>query len=180
MTTTGKILEIPGYAEILVDDRGCRPLLACLSARSRCRHGHWPGALLRWSIVVAGTATTFHPGGYCRRQTRGSRFREGARGARGAYRGWKRSNLVMVTAVKRPGGETREKVAAGPHARNRHRASPPTLNDNCSILGIHVPNEFNEASGVAVKHARCPRLSAGNPSGGGAGARRGRSVLHGQ
>jgi hypothetical protein len=30
----------------------------------------------------------------------------------------------MVTAVKRPAGETRGKVAAGPHAGQRHRASP--------------------------------------------------------
>jgi hypothetical protein len=38
--------------------------------------------------------------------------------------GWKRSNLTMVTAVKRPAGETRGKLAAGPNARQRHRASP--------------------------------------------------------
>ena len=30
----------------------------------------------------------------------------------------------MVTAVKRPAGETRGKVAAGPHAGQCHRASP--------------------------------------------------------
>ena len=30
----------------------------------------------------------------------------------------------MVTAVKRPAGETRGKVAAGPDAGQRHRASP--------------------------------------------------------
>jgi hypothetical protein len=30
----------------------------------------------------------------------------------------------MVTAVKRPAGETRGKLAAGPNARQRHRASP--------------------------------------------------------
>jgi len=39
-------------------------------------------------------------------------------------RGWKRSDLAMVTAVKRPAGETRGKLAAGPDARQRHRASP--------------------------------------------------------
>jgi hypothetical protein len=31
---------------------------------------------------------------------------------------------VMVTAVKRPAGETRGKVAAGPDTGQRHRASP--------------------------------------------------------
>ena len=30
----------------------------------------------------------------------------------------------MVTAVKRPAGESRGKVAAGPNDRQRHRASP--------------------------------------------------------
>ena len=30
----------------------------------------------------------------------------------------------MATAVKRPAGESRGKVAAGPNARNRRRASP--------------------------------------------------------
>ena len=38
--------------------------------------------------------------------------------------GWKRSNLATVTAVKRPAGETRGKLAAGPNAGQRHRASP--------------------------------------------------------
>ena len=38
--------------------------------------------------------------------------------------GWKRSNLTTVTAVKRPAGETRGKLAAGPDVRQRHRASP--------------------------------------------------------
>ena len=38
--------------------------------------------------------------------------------------GWKRSDLTMVTAVKRPAGETRGKLAAGPDVRQRHRASP--------------------------------------------------------
>ena len=38
--------------------------------------------------------------------------------------GWKRSDLATVTAVKRPAGETRGKLAAGPNARQRHRASP--------------------------------------------------------
>ena len=38
--------------------------------------------------------------------------------------GWKRSDLATVTAVKRPAGESRGKVAAGPDVRNRHRASP--------------------------------------------------------
>ena len=37
---------------------------------------------------------------------------------------WKRSDLAMITAVKRPAGESRGKVAAGPNARQRHRASP--------------------------------------------------------
>jgi hypothetical protein len=38
--------------------------------------------------------------------------------------GWKRSDLATVTAVKRPAGETRGKLAAGPNVRQRHRASP--------------------------------------------------------
>ena len=38
--------------------------------------------------------------------------------------GWKRSDLATVTAVKRPAGETRGKLAAGPNIRQRHRASP--------------------------------------------------------
>jgi len=38
--------------------------------------------------------------------------------------GWKRSDLATVTAVKRPAGETRGKLAGGPNARQRHRASP--------------------------------------------------------
>ena len=55
--------------------------------------------------------------------------------------GWKRSDLAMITAVKRPAGESRGKVAAGPNARQRHRASPPTL--------------------PAVRHARRKRLHHG-------------------
>ena len=43
-------------------------------------------------------------------------------GSRGG--GWKRGDLAMVTAVKRPEGETRGKLAAGTNARQRHRASP--------------------------------------------------------
>jgi hypothetical protein len=39
-------------------------------------------------------------------------------------RGLETERMVMVTAVKRPAGETRGKVAAGPDARQRHRASP--------------------------------------------------------
>jgi hypothetical protein len=38
--------------------------------------------------------------------------------------GWKRSDLATVTAVKRPAGETRGKLAARPDVRQRHRASP--------------------------------------------------------
>ena len=38
--------------------------------------------------------------------------------------GWKRSDLATVTAVKRPAGESRGKVTAGPNVRQRHRASP--------------------------------------------------------
>ncbi len=34
------------------------------------------------------------------------------------------ATLTMATAVKRPAGESRGKVAAGPDARRRHRASP--------------------------------------------------------
>jgi hypothetical protein len=34
----------------------------------------------------------------------------------------------MVTAVKRPAGETRGKVAAGPDTGERHRASPRPYN----------------------------------------------------
>jgi hypothetical protein len=34
------------------------------------------------------------------------------------------ATLAMVTAVKRPAGESRGKVAAGPNDRRRHRASP--------------------------------------------------------
>ena len=39
-------------------------------------------------------------------------------------RGLETEHPVMVTAVKRPAGETRGKVAAGPDAGQRHRASP--------------------------------------------------------
>jgi hypothetical protein len=38
-------------------------------------------------------------------------------------------HLAMVTAVKRPAGETRGKVAAGPDAGQRHRASPRPYNE---------------------------------------------------
>ena len=39
-------------------------------------------------------------------------------------RGLETERPAMVTAVKRPAGETRGKVAAGPDAGQRHRASP--------------------------------------------------------
>ncbi len=39
-------------------------------------------------------------------------------------RGLETERPVMVTAVKRPAGETQGKVAAGPGAGQRHRASP--------------------------------------------------------
>jgi hypothetical protein len=40
------------------------------------------------------------------------------------WRGLETEHPVMVTAVKRPAGETRGKVAAGPDAGQCHRASP--------------------------------------------------------
>src|SRR6266480_3450422 len=39
-------------------------------------------------------------------------------------RGLETEHPAKVTAVKRPAGETRGKVAAGPNAGQRHRASP--------------------------------------------------------
>ena len=45
-------------------------------------------------------------------------------------RGLETERLVMVTAVKRPAGETRGKVAAGPDIRQRHRASPRPYSKN--------------------------------------------------
>src|SRR5215472_5912658 len=43
-------------------------------------------------------------------------------------RGLETEHPVMVTAVKRPAGETRGKVAAGPNTGQRHRASPRPYN----------------------------------------------------
>jgi hypothetical protein len=39
-------------------------------------------------------------------------------------RGLETEHLAMVTAAKRPAGETQGEVAAGPHTGQRHRASP--------------------------------------------------------
>jgi hypothetical protein len=45
----------------------------------------------------------------------------------------------MVTAVKRPAGETRGKVAAGPDAGQRHRASPrPYAILTCPVAPVQI------------------------------------------
>ncbi len=44
-------------------------------------------------------------------------------------RGLETEHPAMVTAVKRPAGETRGKVAAGPDAGQCHRASPRPYSD---------------------------------------------------
>jgi hypothetical protein len=41
--------------------------------------------------------------------------------------GWKRSDLAMVTVVKRPAGESRGKMAAGPTCQATPPRQPPTL-----------------------------------------------------
>jgi len=41
--------------------------------------------------------------------------------------GWKRSDLTMDAAVKRPAGESRGKVAAGPKRQATPPRQPPTL-----------------------------------------------------
>lgn len=55
----------------------------------------------------------------------------------------------MVTAVKRPAGETQGKVAAGPDAGQRHRASsrPYIL---FSFAGLQSRDGFGELSGAAI------------------------------
>ena len=45
----------------------------------------------------------------------------------------------MVTAVKRPAGESRGKVAAGPNTRNRHRASPRPYSKGESGVSVITP-----------------------------------------
>jgi len=57
-------------------------------------------------------------------------------------RGWKRSDLATVTAVKRPAGESRGKVAAGPDVRNRHRASPRPYRGEARLVTDRVMPVF--------------------------------------
>ena len=53
-------------------------------------------------------------------------------------RGLETEHPAMVTAVKRPAGETRGKVAAGPVAGQCHRASPRPyiLILECPVYGL--------------------------------------------
>ena len=69
--------------------------------------------------------------------------------------GWKRSDLATVTAVKRPAGETRGKLAAGPNARQRHRASPRPYagNDLARVPSRRVPPLPAPRPGRAVDEA---------------------------
>jgi hypothetical protein len=75
-------------------------------------------------------------------------------------RGLETEHLAMVTAVKRPAGETRAKVAAGPNAGQRHRASPRPYSE----IGVGSRDWLGSAplwaSGPSVS-----RLLAGDRSG---------------
>ena len=68
--------------------------------------------------------------------------------------GWKRSDLATVTAVKRPAGETRGKLAAGPNARQRHRASPRPYNKLLSFRKTRegvILKKFNQITNCYLK-----------------------------
>ena len=106
----------------------------------------WPSDGARpWSSAAAATRTSTLDGRPC--PTRNDHWRAGCeetrkpcsgrdrrkrtwpRAPRGGplhsmRRGLETEHPAMVTVVKRPAGETRGKVAAGPHAGQCHRASP--------------------------------------------------------
>ena len=74
----------------------------------------------------------------------------------------------MVTAVKRPAGETRGKVAAGPDAGQCHRASSRPYSNFHTIIW----SENQTSAGVPVTKLGDPSQARGSASGAGCVARR--------
>jgi hypothetical protein len=70
--------------------------------------------------------------------------------------GWKRNDPAMVTAVKRPAGETRGKVAAGPDTGQRHRASPRpyAMLMPVAARADHIPAARSAGSASAIPLVR--------------------------
>ena len=67
-------------------------------------------------------------------------------------RGLETEHPAMVTAVKRPAGETRGKVAAGPVAGQCHRASPRPY-----ILILELPGiRLDHGRRVGLGHSKAP------------------------
>ena len=57
---------------------------------------------------------------------------------------------AMVTAAKRPTGETRGKVAAGPDAGQRHRASPRPYVNGLLTAGVAHKKSAFELGGLGL------------------------------
>jgi len=62
----------------------------------------------------------------------------------------------MVIAVKRPAGETRGKVAAGPDAGQCHRASPRPYICLCHLADLQYVDGLGELSGAPGAAAELP------------------------